>query len=377
MPPLLGRGWGRLFIFFKMKKKHIFAFFCIISIVACGQLKNEAQRHPSTLDFAKFPLKNLSEYGFFEGDMAGLSPNTDVLLYEPTAPLFSDYAFKKRFVWMPKGSAATCNPADTDAPFEFPDKAILIKNFYYPTDFAKPEGERRIIETRLLVKQKGEWIAYPYQWNAEQTEAKYKVTGGITPVSWQDEHGVAQSIKYSMPNKNQCKSCHNRDGKMMPIGPKLKQLNCEIAYTDGKENQLDRWKRVGYLKTEVDKSSIMTLTHYTNTDAPLADRARSYLDVNCGHCHNKKGTASSSGLNLLIEEKDPFHWGVLKSPVAAGIGAGDFKFDILPGKADESIIPFRMNSTHPGIMMPEVGRVSIHKEGVDLIKAWINGLKNS
>jgi hypothetical protein len=78
------------------------------------------------------------------------------------------------------------------------------------------------------------------------------------------------------------------------------------------------------------------------------------------------GPASTSGLYLNYEEKAPFHWGVLKSPVAAGMGAGPYRFDINPGK--ESILIYRMNSVHPGVMMPEIGRVSINKEGVVLIE---------
>jgi hypothetical protein len=33
-----------------------------------------------------------------------------------------------------------------------------------------------------------------------------------------------------------------------------------------------------------------------------------------------------------------------------------------------------MKSTDPGIMMPELGRVTTHEEGVALIEAWIESL---
>ncbi|WP_373400054.1 hypothetical protein V8V91_10810 [Algoriphagus halophilus] len=66
--------------------------------------------------------------------------------------------------------------------------------------------------------------------------------------------------------------------------------------------------------------------------------------------------------------------GVMKTPVAAGNGAGAFDYDIVPGKADESIITYRMNSTEVGIAMPELGRTTIHQEGVALIRDWINSM---
>jgi glucan phosphorylase len=35
---------------------------------------------------------------------------------------------------------------------------------------------------------------------------------------------------------------------------------------------------------------------------------------------------------------------------------------------------YRMKSTHPGVMMPELGRVTVHQEGIELISEWINSL---
>lgn len=340
-------------------------------------VKNRATVHPSQIDFSTLPLKKLSEYGFFTGNLSQMQPNEKVLAYEPVATLFTDYAFKKRFVWMPEGSSATVDADQPDDPLNFPDKTILIKNFYYPADFTKPTGEKRILETRLLVKNNGSWKAYPYRWNDDQTEADYKITGETIPVSWNDEHGQRHAINYAMPNKNQCKSCHNQQDAFVPIGPKVKQLNHSITYADGHtENQLTRWTKLGYLNATPETIARITpLVSMNDAQASLDARARSYLDVNCGHCHNPKGPASTSGLYLNYEQKDPFHWGVLKSPVAAGIGAGTFKFDIDPGQGKASIMTYRMNSVHPGIMMPELGRVSIHTEGVALIESWINSLK--
>jgi hypothetical protein len=100
-----------------------------------------------------------------------------------------------------------------------------------------------------------------------------------------------------------------------------------------------------------------------------------YLDINCSHCHQAIGPASTSGLFLEFDQKEPMKLGIMKTPVAAGNGAGAFDYDIVPGKADESILTFRMNSTEVGIAMPELGRTTIHQEGVELIREWINSMK--
>ena len=68
---------------------------------------------------------------------------------------------------------------------------------------------------------------------------------------------------------------------------------------------------------------------------------------------------------------DDRHLGICKPPVAAGRGTGDHMFDIVPGQPDASILPYRMASSEPGVMMPEIGRSTVHREGVALIRAWI------
>lgn len=349
--------------------------FVFTMAVAFACFKKSSVQSISELDYAKFPLANLSEYGIYDGEMSQLVPTKDLLAYAPAMPLFTDYAFKKRFVYIPADSAASFDLNKPDAAFAFPEHSILVKNFYYPADFNKPDAEKQIIETRLLVKKGGKWEAYPYVWNKEQTEAVYKSIGGKVPVTFKNEAGESHSIDYTMPNKNQCKSCHNQGDTFSPIGLKVKQLNNDYAYAEGSENQLAHWMKLGKLKGEGDLTLVKNMVSMTDTKASLSDKARSYLDSNCGHCHNPNGPAGSSGLRLTVEENDPFHWGVYKSPVAAGMGAGNLKYDIFPGKGKESIITYRMNSTHPGVMMPEIGRVSIHKEGVALLTAWIDELE--
>ena len=124
-------------------------------LTACTGAQPPAPDEPVRVEFAQLPFPKLSDYRFFKGDMRAMVPNDRVLPYELITPLFTDYAHKTRFMWMPEGTA----PARVDAQgrIEFPDEAVLIKNFYYPRDFRQPEGQRDMVETRLLVKSNGEW----------------------------------------------------------------------------------------------------------------------------------------------------------------------------------------------------------------------------
>ena len=79
-----------------------------------------------------------------------------------------------------------------------------------------------------------------------------------------------------------------------------------------------------------------------------------------------RGPARNSGLDLLASQRNPTSFGINKPPVAAGIGSGGLAFDIVPGQPDKSILVYRIASTHPGIMMPELGKRLVHDEGVAL-----------
>lgn len=294
----------------------------------------------------------LSDYHFFKDD-AGWQPNDRVVPYRLNMPLFSDYTEKYRFIYVPRGQQAK---TDGDGLLEFPVGSALIKSFGYEID-----GKPRLLETRVLLHRADGWLALPYFWNEEQTEARLKVAGARIPVSFTDPSGRQRSIGYGVPNKNQCKECHALSGAVTPIGPKARNLT--------RDGQLAAFARLGLIDREPAVDYRVPL--WENTSAPLNDRARGYLDVNCAHCHNVNGSASNSGLFLTYEEQMPVRIGINKRPVAAGRGSGTHDFDIAPGDPDGSIMIYRMNSLDPGISMPEVGRSLVHDEGVALLSEWI------
>jgi uncharacterized repeat protein (TIGR03806 family) len=310
----------------------------------------------------------LSEFGFFEGPLNELQPAEGILRYEVNMPLFSNYAEKIRFIRLPQKATAVF---DDSTVFELPVGTVLIKNFFFPLDFRKPFGERRILETRLLVRQEAGWEAWPYRWNDEQTDASYDPAGDVSLVSYVDANGKKRTTSYAIPNKNQCKGCHSSGASLQPIGVSARQLNRDVVY-DGKTiNQLDLWASTNRLKDWGRSSEVITLQQWDDPRGALNTKARSYLDANCGHCHSRKGPANTSGLYLDIFETEALHLGVRKTPVAAGRGSGDLKFDIVPGKPDQSILLFRMKTNDPAIAMPEIGRERVHEEGVALIEEWI------
>ncbi len=324
---------------------------------------------------SEIPQK-LSDYQLFEGNISNQKPNKNVYPYALNTPLFTDYAEKLRFIKLPENGSIDYHPTEV---MQFPIGSILVKTFYYPLDFRKPELGRRLIETRLLIHEEAGWKALDYVWNDEQTDAFLEVAGDTKEVSYIDVNGKKKKHEYAIPNLNQCKGCHNRFEKMSPIGPSARQLNGSYSawnHPQGEGNQLSNWQKIGILKNLPELASVAKAPVWNKPETGnLDERARIWLDINCAHCHRNGGPAQTSGLNLSIHETNSLALGILKTPVAAGRGSGNKKYDILPGKPDESILVYRLESTDPGEMMPEVGRKTKHKESIELIREWIAAMK--
>ncbi|MCG8276710.1 SO2930 family diheme c-type cytochrome [Stenotrophomonas sp. NLF4-10] len=354
----------------------------LLALAACSGTRTPGPVH----FFAEGMPERLSDWNVLYVDDGRLRLNAQVQPYDLDTALFTDYAHKLRTVWMPAGTSARYQP---DEALDFPVGTIISKTFYYPrgegdtvlrSDDAGPEadggltlGKVRLVETRLLVRREAGWIALPYVWNAEQNEARLMRTGELVPLTLAGTDGKHEQVEYMVPDENQCAGCHGTDLKsrqIFPIGPKARHLNHDFAYADGPANQLDHWQRIGYLG-EVPQGELPRNAAWNDAQAPLEARARSYLDINCGHCHSQKGAARTSGMWLDANTHDPLRLGRCKLPIAAGQGTGNRAWDIMPGAPDDSILTYRIESTDPGVMMPELGRSIVHEEGVELIRQWI------
>ena len=218
-----------------MTKKY--ALFSIIGIflliiVACTNDNDDEYTpvSPVVVDLTTVPYEKLSYYHFFDGEMKTQIPSLDVLPYEPASPLFTDYAHKKRFVWMPKGVKATYN-GDGQI-LELPVGAAIIKTFYY--DKVQPSNTTKIIETRIMIRKSSGWIFADYVWNTEQTEAYLDMDGSNVSIDYKDENDVLHSVpNYRIPNEVQCITCHKARQTInsvavdvnIPIGIKPQNIN--------------------------------------------------------------------------------------------------------------------------------------------------------
>lgn len=292
-----------------------------------------------------------------------------------TTPLFSDYALKYRFVFLPPGGQAVYDP---DEPFDFPVGTIIAKTFSFAHDLRDPGLGEDVIETRLLIRRDSGWEGLPYIWDPATGQAYLSVEGGSMDVSWIHTDGSPRATTYQIPSAAQCGNCHITPlvAGDAPIGPKARLLNRDFPYPSGTENQLDHWSALGLLTGAPPSPSAPRLPIWDQpADGTLEGRARAYLESNCAHCHNPVGRAGFTGLDLRHDRPLDDEYGICQ--VSDFDQAPGLTFNIVPGDPDQSIAIFRMSSALDGIKMPEIAKSVVHQEGVDLARAWIQTLSGT
>jgi uncharacterized repeat protein (TIGR03806 family) len=322
---------------------------------------------PSTFPASSYSA--LSAFCLVSIQDGGIAFDPSVIPYDLNTPLFSDYAVKVRGLWLPPGTQATYDP---NLAFTFPLGTIFIKSFGFADDVRKANPVITWVETRLLINTTAGWEGYAYTWDAAGKVATILISGETVPLAWIGADGGTVSTEYAVPSFNQCKECHDLNNVVVPIGPKARQLNRIYAYPDGGENELAHWSRVGILAGAPGPSQAPVLPVWNDPDSGTVEqRARAYLEGNCAHCHNAGGYAQATGLWLFASETAPSHFGICKTPNAAGPGSCSLIYDIVPGDPPDSILMCRISSITPEIAMPQIERSVVDAEGVALVSQWI------
>ena len=368
-----------------MRKKYLISLFLLLTLFleSCSDNKEVIYISPVTVDLTQVPYPKLSDYHFFDGDLKNQNPSLNVIPFEPASVLFSDYAHKKRFVWMPNGTKASFNGDSTI--LNLPIGAALIKSFYY--DNVQPNNTTRIIETRLMIRKSSGWIFADYVWNEEQTEAFLDMAGSNTYVEWKDENNVIKSANYRIPTEVQCVICHKSQNIVndvvvstdnFPIGIKPQNLNFNLNYGNETKNQLTKWIEQGYLDNNFTLPVVnKTTIDYKDTSKSLELRARSYLDINCAHCHNDNGHCYYRPMRFAFRETENnlANMGVCVNTQDMQDFPPALSKIITPGNVNRSMLYYRLNTEDEAYRMPLHGRTIIHTEGVALIEQWINSLQ--
>ena len=293
--------------------------------------------------------EKLSQHKIFKGNPSELIPNDKFEVLELNSKLFTDYSYKQRLVNIPDGKTIE---KTSNGELIFPDGTILTKTFFYPYDERDWSKGKKIIETRLEIKEKNTWNIATYVWNDEQTDAFLNMDGKKVSVNWINSDGNNQKIKYEVPSSNQCVLCHQSNSEVGPIGPTLKNLNLLVKRNGLNINQLSHLQSTGFL-TDFSVENIGSITNYEDPNNTLDERFKSYLFINCAHCHNPKGWEESS--------KKPYDFRYETSINNMGIiGREDKLYRVVNNGR-----------------MPYLGTTIKHHEGIEIINEYIKFLKDN
>lgn len=373
-----------------MRKKllHTLIISIVVSLFSCNNDDSKQDyvdipTSPVTVNLSQVPYPKLSDYHFFNRDMKNQTPSLNVIPYTPASSLFSDYAHKKRFVWMPIGVKATFN-GDSNV-LELPVGAALIKTFYY--EKVQPSNTTRILETRIMIRKATGWIFANYVWNEAQTEALLDLSGSFVNISWKDESDIVKTTDYRIPSEVQCIICHKNTQEVggitqtihIPIGIKPQNLNFNYTYGTSSQNQLTKWIEQGYLENSFTlPTENNTTIDYNDTSKSLEKRARSYVDINCAHCHQNGKHCDYRPMRFAFSETGNVNgltnMGVCVDTQDMQDFAPALSKIVTPGNVNRSMLYHRLNTTNEAYRMPLHGRTVIHEEGLTLIGQWINSL---
>lgn len=331
-----------------MKRLIFILFWAIVVMLSCrkndGETKVEIPKFnfPQTITFQP----KLSSYHIFKGIPSNLIPAEEFQLLELSSTLFTDYAHKQRLMKVPLGGLIEKR---SDGSLDYPDGTILTKTFFYFKDERDTSLGKRIVETRLEIKEDGKWNIATYQWNDSQTDATLKLFGHDTPVSWINSKGNELSTLYHLPSQNECMTCHQASSKISPIGPTLLNINKTVNRDSQEVNQISHLQSLGILQ-QFSIKEIPDMVDYTDDDQPLHDRGRAYLAMNCSHCHNANAWNIPAEKGFDFRYETPFEYTGIQN------GKERISRNVLNGE------------------MPFIGTTMKDQEGIALVVEYLNAL---
>jgi uncharacterized repeat protein (TIGR03806 family) len=295
---------------------------------------------PSTLP------ATLAESGCFEADG---TPGPMLVPYEVAHPFWSDGADKSRWLAIPDGTTIT---TDAEGGLELPVGSVLVKEFVV--------GGAKV-ETRLMVRHDdGGWAGYDYAWNAAGTSAD------LLPAGLATTGGGGEP--WDIPSRGECLRCHN-DTAGGPLSAEVAQLDFEAAQPNGYvENQLDQLLRLGMLEPVTDRPGVFPAID--DGSAPLEDRARAWLDVNCAFCHQPDGPGRGD-LDLRAETALA-DTGLCEAPTLGDLGIAGARV-VTPGDPAASILSNRIRR-RDSYQMPPLASNVVDTVGAGVIDDWITSL---
>lgn len=322
--------------------------------------------NPTANSADAFP-RTLGASGLFE-DVAAHEPAPGVVRYAINAPAWEDHASSERLVAIPDAASIT---AEGEA-WTYPKDSVLVKTLTLEASVGDPSSRQRV-ETQLLHFDGLDWQAYSYAWNAEQADAELVASAGeerIIDVVDASAPGGSRQQVWRFAGRAECLRCHNRwSGPPLAFHPA--QLDRAIDRAGKPVSQLEALSSLRLLDRTIESGAVPRLARLDDHQATIDQRSRSYLHVNCSHCHRLH--AGSAVLSKMTYDLDLDRTDMLDvRPTQGTFGIHDARV-IAPGDPFRSVLYYRMAKLGNG-RMPHIGSTEVDREGLEVIYTWIHGL---
>ncbi len=337
---------------------------------------------------SNFPRK-LSETGLF-ASLKVQSPAAGVLPFSINAPQWVDGATAQRFVAFPgeqkmswaKGTWGDLKPA-------WPKDSVLVRTLSLDVHVGDPASSR-LVETQLLHFDGRQWQAYTYAWNDEQTDAELQPSLGserVLTIADASSPGGSRKQTWRFAARGQCMTCHNTwcDYALAFNVPQLQRTE-RYHNEKGEEisdDEVRTFRHLGLLVTPPTpppsfppdprlppppKPALEALVNPYDESADVNERARSYLHVNCSHCH-RFGGGGAALIDVRKEMRLEQSKLANERPVLGDFGIDDARI-VFPGDPSRSVLLYRACKLGRG-RMPHIGSDLVDDKGTGLLRRWI------
>ncbi|AGA26759.1 PQQ-dependent sugar dehydrogenase [Singulisphaera acidiphila] len=318
---------------------------------------------------APFPTL-LSQTGLF-ASTAEHKVDPAIIPYSVNAPGWTDGARAEHFMAVPGELKVGF---DSGRGWEFPDHTALVQSLSLEREPGNAESRFRV-ETRVMLRQQGEWAGYSYRWNEEQTDATLVTKNGedaeFAVGGPESQAGARQ--KWRFPSRSECMACHSRAAGFV-LGLTGSQLNREHEYDGIRDNQIRALDHIGLFSKALPKApkDLDTLIDPRDPTQDLERRARTYLQVNCSVCHIEAGGGNAKMVLALSAPREQM--GLLDArPQHDTFGISDAML-VAPGDPERSALLRRLSIRGRGQMPPLVTN-RVDEQAVTLMRDWIAQLK--
>ncbi len=320
------------------------------------------RRNPAFDPAVGLPDK-LSQTGLFPDLSNPLTPNVDLVFYEPNIPFWSDGFDKRRWVFVPEERSVEFLEDGTAV---VPDRSLFVKHFDWVERVNGSEVRHRV-ETRLLLKEGNDIHGATYRWNETGEEAELVPPLGLTETVTRNFGNESRSKKWLYPSRSGCVFCHNPDSGQI-LGFRREQLNDRPLIGRDGTDQLTRLHLSGILASQPEASSgDLVCVPADDRRFTLKQRFKSYTASNCRACHTPGGQSLErwdARLEVPVEESHLLN--VRASPPINP----DFGFLLDPDFPEASEFLWRIENRHV-FKMPPIGTYKVDQGFVDLTMEYL------